>query len=88
MKNLFFDFIWQYQGGDWIDFNPIGIEFEYEKLEPSLTFKFIIMGIGFQILWICPWQTKESEYAQECSKKVMEILSMEKDMPFRDRSGE
>ena len=86
MKRLFFGFIWQYHGGSWIGFNPIGIEFEYERFEPSLAFKFVIMGIGFQVLWLCPWDTAESLYAEECAKNMQELLSLGGDLVERDRS--
>jgi len=86
MKRLFFGFIWQWKGGAFIGFNPIGVEFEYEKFEPSITLKVVLMGIGIQIILLCPWETTESRYAKECAKDIWSILSLGEDMSIRDRS--
>lgn len=86
MKRLFFGFIWQWRGGLYIVFNPIVMEFEYEKFEPSLTFKVVLMGIGVQVMWLCPWETTESKYAQECAKDMLSILSVGDELALRDRS--
>lgn len=66
MKRFFFEWIWQWGGGGWIGFNPIGIEFEYDKFEPAMVFKVVVMGLGAQIIWLCPWETDESAFAKEC----------------------
>ena len=79
MKKLFFEFIWQWRGGAWIGFNPIGVEFEYDKYEPVMAFKFVVMGVGFQIVLICPWETKESVYAKECLENTWQILSIDQE---------
>ena len=88
MKRLFFGFIWQWKGGSLIDFNPIGVGFEYEKFEPSWTFTFVLMGLGIQVMWLCPWDTAESLYAEECAKNMQELLSLGGDLAERDRSGD
>lgn len=77
MKRLYFGFIWQWKWDTVVGFNPIGLEFEYEKFDPSLTIKLVIMGIGFQVVWLVPWDTKESVYAKECSDNILSILGME-----------
>ena len=84
MKRWFFGFIWQWHGGSWIGFNPIGIEFEYEKFDPSLAFKIVILGVGFQILYLCPWETKESLYAKDCTSNMMNILSVGAEFQKKD----
>ncbi len=76
MKKFFIDFIWQWVNDDWIGFNPIGVELEYDKSEPSLGFKVVIMGVGVDILWVVPWQTKQSKYAQECLKSVGDFFTV------------
>jgi len=91
MKRLFFGFIWQWRLGTYIGFNPIGLEFEYEKFEPFMAFRVVILGIGIQVMWLCPWETVESRYAKECAKHVQSILSLGGDlgeMALRDRSGD
>jgi len=75
MKRLFFEFVWQWRGG-WITFNPIAVEFEYEKFEPSMALMVVLMGIGIQITWLCPWETDESSYAKEAAKNLEEFLSL------------
>jgi hypothetical protein len=78
MKKLYFEWIWQWIGGPWIGFNPVGIEFEYDKYEPTMALKIVLLGVGFVITWLCPWKTKESEYAEECMKNNMwQILSVD-----------
>jgi hypothetical protein len=88
MKRLFFGFIWQWKGGAYIGFNPISIEFVYEKFEPSISVSIVILGVGVQILWLCPWETVESQYAKECAKQMQGILSLGGDLGERDRSGD
>lgn len=65
MKRLYFEWIWQWVNGVWLGFNPIGIEFEYDKAEPAITFMMVLMGVGFQITWLCPWETKVSKYMRD-----------------------
>lgn len=88
MKRLFFGFIWQWRSEPYIGFNPIGMEFVYEKFEPSISVSVVILGVGIQILWLCPWETVESLYAKECAKQMQDILSLGGDLGERDRSGD
>ena len=64
-KRWWFEWIWQYVNDAWIGWNPIGIEFEYDKVDPSLTFKIVLLGVGFQITWLVPWETEYSRYAKD-----------------------
>jgi len=76
MKKLFIDWIWQWVNDDWIGFNPIGLELEYDKSEPSLGFKFVILGIGIDILWIVPWETQKSKEVKESLKSIHDFFSV------------
>ncbi len=75
MKKLFFEFIWQWVGGAWVGFNPIGIELEYDKYEPALGLTMVFMGVGIKIYWIVPWETEESIYARECTEGIISFLT-------------
>jgi hypothetical protein len=87
MKRLYFEFINQYHGGSLIGFNPIGIELEYEKYEPSLEFKLVVMGFGFIIMYLCPWKTDESKYAEEMERTMGEFFDVQA-LSERDHSGD
>jgi hypothetical protein len=65
MKRLFFEWIWQWVGGPYIGFNPIGIELEYDKFGPTITFMVVLMGVGFQVTWLGAWKTEESQRIQQ-----------------------
>lgn len=88
MKRVFFGFIWQWRNEPYIGFNPIGMEFAYEKFEPSISFSVVILGVGVQIVWLCPWETAESRYAKECAKQMQDILSLGGDLGERHHSGD
>lgn len=75
MKRFYFNWIWQWINDDFIGFNPIGIEFEYDKLDPSMTIMVVLLGAGFSITMVCPWETKESTYAKECAKSFITFFS-------------
>lgn len=85
MKRWFFDWLWQYHGGEWIGWNPIGIEFEYDKCEPAMAFKFVILGVGFQITWLCPWETETSKFMRELSD-AMPILTLGPEFTKEEKS--
>jgi hypothetical protein len=79
MKRLFFEWIWQWVNSEWIGFNPIGMEFEYDKSEPSVSFRFVLLGAGFALYWLVPWETRQSKYYKECTKNLTDFFHIYKD---------
>lgn len=75
MKRFFIERRNEWKGGAWIDWNLIQIGGEYDKLEPCLYLRVSLFGLGFEIAFLCPWETEESKEF----KKTYGILSVEDD---------
>lgn len=80
MKRLFFEFIcdWRYQGRDYVGTSLIELTFDYLRNEPSMAVRLVILGFGFSVVWLCPWETEGSIEM----KKIIEEVENWKPIPM------
>jgi len=70
---------------NWITFDVIRIQFDYDRFGPLLSFDFALAGLGFYISFNPPWETKQSRKIQQQIKEVRE--HPERLKPLEDWEG-
>lgn len=82
MKRFSFCWINQWHIDDaFLTFAPIGVTVDYDLFGPELSLRVALMGFGFQLTFVCPWETEYSQWAKEVEKSMGSvILSLGEDM--------
>jgi hypothetical protein len=66
--------IWQWKIEDgYFVINPVTLEFEYNPFTPEIYLKLVVMGIGFEFGFRCPWETAYSKWGKEMEKYLLTL---------------